>query len=585
MRVVIAFLCAALPFTAATAALADAKKPADVRGLRAQALSSEMKPRREALKALVALGTPEAAHALLAAAEAAEKRDDHIGVSDVSHALKQLSSPAMARPLREALARGQPARVRAAIATTLGKLGDEESAPLLRKLSQSDDRQLAWAAYVALAACTRERADVERILADARKEESRSVAALRELRDPSLASALYPVLRDPSAPNQVVHAAINVLGRMAEPASAVPLLDVIERDERSWARQAAAQALVSVVEPEHVPRLEKLVMNGQRLVQDAYLAADRRQHWRSLKRLIAQGHRDAVALVYRVASNAHVSDEPLALAALAAKDLSMRRAGIDILGALGTKNAEKILCGELKNDANHFTLRVDAARGLGRNGTDGAIVCLIEAMEIEQRAPQPHRRRYHGNNTWEECIRSLRRITGENLGEDPKAWRTWHRGGLKSGVDGMIAGLSHADAAVRTLAAKRLLEHRERAKAIDALLEATAKERNGEARTQMVKALGAIRDPRAIPVLVTLLEGRGHRSFDEHVALARALDDLGDGRGTASLIEMLESDDENQRELAARALAEVTGEPAHHDMKRWRAWWKTYAERYRSSAR
>ena len=223
----------------------------------------------------------------------------------------------------------------------------------------------------------------------------------------------------------------------------------------------------------------------------------------------------------------------------------------------------------------------DAASALATFGTDTAIVCYIQTMEAERDAPERHRKTYFGNNTWEACVKALRSITGEKMEEDPKAWRTWHEGGLKAGLAGMTSGLTHQDAAVRTLAATRLGQHAEKAKALDALLTAVATERNPTARIAMVKTLGAIRDVKARDTLVTVLEAKGSKTLEEHVALARALDDVGDGRGTNALIEMLSSEDSKDWALAARALSEATGEPLHYDIAKWRAWWKTYGERYR----
>lgn len=563
-----------LAFTLAAPVRAD-----DLADLKKQALSSEMTPRRKALKSLVAMGTEEAAKALLAAAAAADQRGDRIGVADVVFTLKSANDPAMAPPFRAAL-KSAPKSLKVALVAALGRLADKESAPMLREMSkQQDDARLAREAYQALAAVTEERADVERFLADLkdRKTASQATDALKRLSSPALAPALYPLLRDPSAPGAAVSAAISALGRMSVPESAVPLLDVVERDERVGVRQAAGRALVSVVEPAHIGRMEKLLFEKKRSeVTDAFLAADRRQGWRSMKKLLGKDRGKVTTLLYKVASSAHPSDEPLAMAALRAKDDSVRRGGIEILGHLDTTSAEATLCKELKNRKSSVYIREDAARGLASFGTDTAITCLIETMEAEKR-----HRKYFGNNTWEACVKALRRITGEKLDEDPQAWRTWHDGGLKAGVDGMIAGLSHKDAAVRALAATRLVEHKERNKAVDALLAAVAKERQASARLSMVRALGKIRDPKAKDVLVTVLEQRGSRSFEEHVALARVLDDLGDGRGTLALVELLASDKADERELGARALSEVTGEPLHYDVAKWRAWWKTYAERYR----
>lgn len=562
-----------------TPALAD-----DLATLKQQSLSGEMSPRRKALKQLVALGTPQAAEALVAAASAAEKRGDTVGVNDVSFTLKSVTSPAMAPVLRAAVPQA-PKGVKSALVAALGRLNDAESVPMLRELSkQEEDKRLAREAYLALAAATRDASDVERFIADLkdRKTESQATDALGRLSSATLVPKVLPLLRDAAVPDRTVVAVLRSLGRMASPESAVALLDVVDRDERAGVRSEAAKALVSVAEPTHVARMEKLLVDKKRgEIKEAYLAADRRQNWTSMKQLVAQKSNVVVTLLYEVASAAHPSDEPLAMVALASKDDSVRRGGIEILGHLDSATAESTLCKELKNSRNASYVREDSANGLSSFATDTSITCLIETMEAEKNAPERHRKTYFGNNTWEACVKALRRITGESMEEDPGAWRTWHEGGLKSGVQGMIGGLTHKEATVRALAATRLLQSKERNKAVDALITAVANERNPEARTAMVKVLGAIRDPKAKEVLVTVLESKGSRMLEEHVALGRALDDLGDGRGTAALVELLDSEKAEERAMAARALSEITGEPLHHDGAKWRAWWKANAERYR----
>jgi HEAT repeat protein len=552
--------------------------------LKEQAFSGEMSPRRKALKVLVALGTPQAADVMIAAALAAEKRGDTVGVNDVAYSFKGVASPAMAPSMRAA-APTAPKALQRALVTVLGRLADVESVPMLRKFAhQAEDRSLAREARFALAAATQDREDVEEILAGLkdRKTEGDSIESLGRLAAPSLAPSLFPLLRDSQVSQQAVVAAIKALGRMAAPASAVPLLDVVERDERGAVTSEAGRALASVAEPAQLGRLEKLLVEKERReVREAYLAADRRQGWKALIRLLARKPALAGPMLYDVAYAARPSDEPLALAALASSDDTVKRGGIAILAHLDTAGAESALCRELKDARNKSYSRVDAAQGLAGFGTDTSITCLIDAMEGEQNAAEKWRRTYSGNNTWEECVRSLQHITNEKMEENPKEWRTWHQGGLKAGIPGMVAGLSHADAAVRMLAATRIAQHKERRDALDALLVSVAKERNADARVAMLRAIAAIRDPKARDVLVGVLESSGNPAIEERIVLARALDDLGDGRGTGALVALLGSENEKERDMAARALSEVTGEPLHHDAAAWRAWWKAHAERYR----
>src|SRR5690606_19662904 len=112
-----------------------------------------------------------------------------------------------------------------------------------------------------------------------------------------------------------------------------------------------------------------------------------------------------------------------------------------------------------------------------------------------------------------------------------------------------------------------------------ALIRALDEEHNEEARAKLAAALGAAGDREAIAALVRALDKA--REFDTRVALARALDRLGDARGTLHFLDALGSSGAAERVEAVRGLSLLTGEPPHHDVERWRAWWREYAERYR----
>jgi HEAT repeat protein len=299
-------------------------------------------------------------------------------------------------------------------------------------------------------------------------------------------------------------------------------------------------------------------------------------------------------LLYTISSDVHPTDEDIAYVALAtAKNPRvgdpLRRAGVEILGRANSERAEVTLCRELKDKSNTSSLRTDAIEGLARAKSDVAITCLIDVLDSESKLKVSAPRQI-SINVHEDVTRALERIAGERLGPDAKAFRTWHTAGLKAGLDGFLVGLTHADGAVRALAATRLnalarkgmKNAEERQKAAHALASVVVDERDTTARVAMVSALGELSDRSATEALVRVLERSGDKSFDEKVALARALDRLGDARGTASLVEGLGASDDKARSEAARALSAVTGEPLHHDVGRWRTWWKTYAERYRA---
>src|SRR5690606_28049271 len=105
-----------------------------------------------------------------------------------------------------------------------------------------------------------------------------------------------------------------VLGRLANPHAAVPLLDVVEREENFQLRQAAAEALITTLEPEHLPRLKKLVSRSQGSSVSGYLwrawvQADRRQGFELTRALFRSDEKLALQAVYTARSSAHPSDE------------------------------------------------------------------------------------------------------------------------------------------------------------------------------------------------------------------------------------------------------------------------------------
>src|SRR5690606_20582882 len=146
-------------------------------------------------------------------------------------------------------------------------------------------------------------------------------------------------------------------------------------------------------------------------------------------------------------SSAHPSDEVLGHLALAGKEHTLQAAGADLLSTLDSESAERMLCQVLSDRSRPFQARAAAATGLGRFRTDASLACLIKTMPGEKIKDDR-------SSTWVGMRRSLEKLTGEKLGDNYKAWRTWHEGGLKTGLEGLLEGLSHDDAAVRALAAE-----------------------------------------------------------------------------------------------------------------------------------
>ena len=115
---------------------------------------------------------------------------------------------------------------------------------------------------------------------------------------------------------------------------------------------------------------------------------------------------------------------------------------------------------------------------------------------------------------------------------------------------------------------------------LTALLKHLPEERDEAVRTEVLSAIAAFDSDVAKGPLVAELE-RNRASWPERVALAKALDRLGDGRGTLALLKLVDGNDGAVAQRAMLALSEVTGEPPTSSPPFWRAWWKTHAERYR----
>jgi HEAT repeat protein len=567
------------------------------------ARASDMKTRRAALKMLSADGSARAIDEMVQAAKAAKARDDSVGVRDVAHAMGEVKNseavPALIAVVESERKSKEPTALLSAAIETLGELRDPKAVPHLRAILDDAARSKEHrAAFLALAKATNDPSDVARYAAALkdRKTAHEASRAISEMENPVLAPALVPLLTDPDVHSSDVAKVIRALGRMADPKSAVPLMDVVERGSESGPVGAAGEALVTCVEPENIPRLLKMMeaRRHSRALHPAFVAADRRQQHKALRGLLKSNPELATEILYTMSSDVHPSDEDIAYAALATTKIprtgdSLRRAGLEVLGRVNSARAEETLCKELKDKSNTPSIRTDAVEGLARARSDLAITCLIDVLESESKLKDSAPRQF-SINVHEDTTRALETIAGERLGPDAKAFRTWHAAGLKAGLDGFLVGLTHAEANVRTLAATRVTalakkgmkNADERQKTATAIAQVVVDERDTAARVAMVQALGELQERSATDTLVRVLERTGKKELDEKIALARALDRLGDARGTASLVEDLGSSDDDVRSEAARGLSAVTGEPLHHDAVRWRAWWKAYAERYRA---
>ena len=150
---------------------------------------------------------------------------------------------------------------------------------------------------------------------------------------------------------------------------------------------------------------------------------------------------------------------------------------------------------------------------------------------------------------------------------------------MGGGEAALGAALGHPSAAVRELAARQLGQDKI---GLALLLKGLPAESDENARLAILRAIAAHDVSAAREPLVLELERR-RATWPERVVLARALDRLGDGRGTLLSLKMIDGRDVGDGQRAMLALSEVTGEPPTSSPTFWRQWWKTHAERYRAS--
>lgn len=190
------------------------------------------------------------------------------------------------------------------------------------------------------------------------------------------------LLRDADAEVRV--AAVEVLGRIADPGVVEPLLGALG-DRASAVRRAAARSLAKTREAKVVRALSRTLADEDCGVREAAARA-----------LGDLG--DAAAV------------EPL-LGALQDPDWHLRWVAAQGLGRLKDDRAAEPLADALKD--RHWYVRRAAAEALGALADRRALLALIGALEDEHWYVRAS------------ALAALRTATGQDLAPDPKAWRTW----------------------------------------------------------------------------------------------------------------------------------------------------------------
>ena len=507
-------------------------------------------------------------------------------------ALARVRSKKLVGPL--VLALDHPSStVRAESAALLARIGDPSAKPALQKKLQTTTLTNNWQeldawlhAFVDLGVTVDDapfvaaflgRADIAHTsFAQNHKALWQQLARL----PPSTSKVFIPLLRNDS--REVRKSIALLLGRLGDPDAGVALLDVIDRHDEIG--EDAARALGACADERSLPRMQRVLearlakepWSGGGALAVAFVRADRAVGLEHTLSIVGRQGPLALELLRALLKETHPSDARAFTRAFAqtsadaSTTYSFRWLAILGFGQIDTSQSIDTLCG-IASGHDDGSVRRLAALALKRFPEPRAIGCMVTAL---QKATGTDR---GGDRA--DIVRALEHATGQPLGDDTGAWRTFVDGGVgvRGGEASLVAALSHTSTAVRALAARQLGLQK---KGLLPLLERLPLEREPEARLALLQAIAAHDDDRAKAPLVEELE-RHRAGWPERIALAKALDRLGDGRGTLVLLKLIDSGDADDAQRALLALSEVTGEPPTASPAFWRRWWKTHAERYR----
>ena len=501
----------------------------------------------------------------------------------VLRTLLKLGSPAAGDVLLPGLS-APDYQQRARVASALGELGYAPAAGALVNMVRSDPedrvRKQALTALARVATTPQEVGAVvdaldEPVLARTARD------ALREFRRPAASPHLYVLLKHPEM--HVRRTTASTLGMLGEPESAVPLMDAMDSDVEDLVRRAAAQALVTTATADSLPRMLKMLRgktSHERALKKAFIMVDRTQGFAALLPMLEARERLALEIANLLASDPHPVDEPVFQRLAADRDRLWRLTAVSGLEGMVSQSAQQTLC-RLTRDEDDPYIRANAANALRRFRSPQTVACLVDALAGADRQRAP--------SFVETLHRALKDLTGQDMPPDAALWQAFVAGGLSNGSqpDALVAALEHPDPHVRTLAARQLslawAKKPPSAPVGQQALAALGSEEDPLVRVAMVDLVARLPGAVSMPVLLERLEQKP--PFEERVALARALDSLGDGRGTLSFVEELDSSNAGVRLKAAQALSRVSGEPFRPSVNWWKQWWKTYAERYRRADR
>jgi HEAT repeat protein len=287
--------------------------------------------------------------------------------------------------------------VRAACATSLGKLHDPSALALLRSLAVKQDEKtvVRTSSIVAMAMIRQDDVipDLVEMLKAANPPlvQSAIEAVFAQLRDKTrVALAVSPLLQnDTAAPS-----AIRVLGSLGDPAVIAPLSKLLD-SPKATVRQAVIRALGDLRFPDAVPPLLAFYPKGNDAEKVQILSA-----------LANHPHPDAVKLLTSELQN------PKTFAPL-------RQRSALSLGNLGARSAVKTLVAVMSDPAEQEGLRTTCAQALGNftDRDDEAIDGLISVLSDKALA--------------DTAAVALSRITHLYLGVSKGKWTEWHQRWIK----------------------------------------------------------------------------------------------------------------------------------------------------------
>ncbi len=478
--------------------------------LRRELETGDVQRRREVVRMLGTYASHEVADALLAA----------LGDQDASVRAEAAEAVGRVR-LRDAVPRlldwldDEDVDVRVGAASALGRIGDPRTAQALVRALGDQSSEVRRAA----------------------------VRALRALGTPEVVVPLLGRLDDADSSVQIE--AAEALGELGDERAVVPLIGRA-RDQAPEVRVAVYAALGAIGDARAAPAL----LQGLRGDEDAAQLA-------------------AIAALGRLGAEAAV--EPLA-ALVARSDSRAARAAVAALGAIGTEDALRAVVSALSSrDARAIAADVlvatarRSARSADASSAVDVVAMLLEALD---RAPP-------GEATAiAEMLERLAAVARDERAAEPllRALRTGR--GATSSLLRALAATGSPDALVPILETLRGGDSALEAAALAALdLYFDAQPADGRAadpllaalgrvdpprRVAVVRLLGRVRAPRALPALRPLLS---HREPALRLAAVQAIGAIGDPQGADALLPLLSDRDPRTRYEAARALAAAANRP------------------------